>query len=166
MLVKLVSLSLFFSNFLGAYLKDLQTNDPDNYELLFQISKLVQNSQIDCRKFITLKHQVLQASDQKGRMMSAEEMNIYCKTLFQDFKFIDMVVQFCLEKDSVERNEKENTYTSYISCDHVIKLNEIIQNLPLIINKYKNKSDSIYLALDSARRTENEEIIQKKNDQK
>jgi hypothetical protein len=86
-------------------LKDLQTNDPDNYDLLFQISKFVQNSQIDCRKFITMKQQVLQASDQKGRRMSVEEMKIYCKTLFQDFKFIDMVVQFCMEKDSVERIE-------------------------------------------------------------
>jgi hypothetical protein len=70
--------------------------------------------------------------DQKSRRMSIEEMNTYCKTLFNDFKFIDMLVNFCKE-DQVECGENENTYTVYISPDRVIKLNEIIQNLPLII---------------------------------
>jgi hypothetical protein len=100
----------------------------------------------------------LHSSDQKGRRMSIEEMSIYCKTLFQDFKFIDMLVNFCKDT-TIENNENENSYTQYVSIDKVIKLNEIIQNLPLIINKDKNVSTSIYLAMDSARKTQNEEII-------
>jgi hypothetical protein len=68
-----------------------------------------------------------------------------------------MLVNFCKET-TVETNEKENAYTQYVSIDRVIKLNEIIQNLPLIINKDKNVSTSIYLAMDSAKKTQNEEI--------
>lgn len=94
--------------------------------------------------------------------MSIEEMVTYCKTLFTDFKFIDMLVNFCKEEGS-EHAETENPYTIYISADKVIKLNEIIQNLPLIIQKDKNVSTSIYLALDSERKTKNEEVIQEKN---
>lgn len=45
--------------------------------------------------------------------MSIEEMSIYCKTLFQDFKFIDMLVNFCKDT-SAENNEKENAYTQYV----------------------------------------------------
>jgi hypothetical protein len=70
--------------------------------------------------------------DQKSRRMSIEEMHTYCKTLFTDFKFIDMLVNFCKEKEA-ECGENENSYTVYVSPDRVIKLNEIIQNLPLII---------------------------------
>ena len=53
----------------------------------------------------------------------------------------------------VEFSPNENEYSMYVSTDKVIKLNEIIQNLPLIIQKDKNVSTSIYLAMDSAKRT-------------
>jgi hypothetical protein len=84
--------------------------------------------------------------------MTIEEMSTYCKTLFSDFKFIDMLIKFC-QDDMVEFSPNENEYSMYVSTDKVIKLNEIIQNLPLIIQKDKNVSTSIYLAMDSAKRT-------------
>lgn len=90
--------------------------------------------------------------------MSIEEMSTYCKTLFTDFKFIDMLVNFCKEI-SQDHGDSENAFTVYVSPDKVIKLNEIIQNLPLIIQKDKNVSTSIYLAMDSAKKTQNEEML-------
>lgn len=77
-----------------------------------------------------------------------------------------MLVQFCKDTETISDNEMENAYTQYISFDKVIKLNEIIQNLPLIINKDKNVSTSIYLAMDSARKTQNEKMMQEKTQRK
>ena len=73
--------------------------------------------------------------DNKSRKMSIEEMIDYCKTLFSDRNFIDMVAKFCVEDGDREKlkirnvqnqdenkealKENENSYTIYISCDKI-----------------------------------------------
>ena len=67
--------------------------------------------------------------------MSLEELIDYCKTLFTDRKFVDMVAKFSIEetdKDKVddnkeEKNEMESTYTTYISLDKVTFLIEVLE---------------------------------------
>ena len=93
---------------ISEYLKDLKTNDKDHFEQLLEISKFIQNSHIDTRKFATLKTQVTQFREGKGRRMSIEELQDYCKTLFQDFKFIDMLVKFLKEEKMSKEHDKEN----------------------------------------------------------
>ena len=67
--------------------------------------------------------------------MSLEELIDYCKTLFSDRKFIDLVAKFSIEetdKDKIEgnneeKNEMENSYTIYISPDKVTLLIEVLE---------------------------------------
>jgi hypothetical protein len=67
----------------------------------------VQNNGIDSRKFVTLKSGVLQFIENKNRKMSIEEMVDYCKTLFSDRNFVDMVTKFCVEEKSQQEKPKE-----------------------------------------------------------
>jgi len=39
--------------------------------------------------------------------MSIEEMVDYCKTLFSDRNFVDMVTKFCVEEKSQQEKPKE-----------------------------------------------------------
>jgi len=98
--------------------------------------------------------------------MSIEEMVDYCKPLFSDHKFIDMVSRFCQDaadkKGTPKRVEAsgkdpqagslENSYTIYVSHESVAKLNEIINNLPLITKRHSNISTSIYLTINQDKR--------------
>ena len=72
----------------------MKANEKDHFDLLIEICKFVQNNLIDTRKFATLKAQALQFMELRGRRMSLEEFQDYCKTLFQDHKFIDMILKF------------------------------------------------------------------------
>jgi hypothetical protein len=75
--------------------------------------------------------------------MSIEEMKDYCKLLFKDYLFIDMLVNFC---KTSEKNT--NDYTIYVSEEKITKLNEIINNLPLIIQRDANISNSVHKVIN------------------
>lgn len=87
--------------------------------------------------------------------MSIEELLDYCKTLFSDLKFIDLLVKFCADNSaapSPTKNDKEEPYTIYVNTDKINRLNEIINCLPLIIKKDSNLSVSMGLMLNDEKR--------------
>lgn len=80
------------------------------------ITKNVQDTQVDPRKFVTLKQGVTKFMEQKERRMMMEELTDYLKTLFEDFQLIDMIVKFFKEpKTAVAANENEPEYKTYVS---------------------------------------------------
>ncbi len=70
-------------------------------------------------------------------------MKDYCKLLFKDYLFFDMIVNFC---KTSEKNP--NDYTIYVSDEKITKLNEIINKLPLIIQRDANMSNSMYKVIN------------------
>ena len=79
-------------------------------------------------------------------------MKDYCKLLFKDYLFIDMLINF---SKSSEKNP--NDYTIYVSEEKITKLNEIIYKLPMIIQRDANISNSIYKVINY-KNSKNEEI--------
>lgn len=47
--------------------------------------------------------------------MSFEEGVDYGKTLFEELKFVEMIVSFCKTDEGAEAAEGEQEYTSYLS---------------------------------------------------
>jgi hypothetical protein len=66
-----------------------------------QLAKYVQNNHVDSRKFTAFKNSVAQFQEQYGRPMAIEEAHDYCKTLFNDFKLIDLIVAFVRDSSDV-----------------------------------------------------------------
>jgi hypothetical protein len=64
-----------------------------------------------------------------------EELHDYCKTLFNDFKLIDLIVGFSIKKE-IDKEEE-------VDEERVEKMNEITNKLPLICSKDRNISTSI-----------------------
>ncbi len=83
--------------------------------------------------------------------MSYEESNDYCKTLFHEHTFIEMVSKFCSDdqKDEKDEKEKEKAYTVYISLDKIGVMLAILTKLPLICHKDKNMSILMHEAMNS-----------------
>jgi hypothetical protein len=75
--------------------------------------------------------------------MPIVDMKDYCKLLFKDYLFIDMIVNFC---KTSEKNP--NDYTIYVSDEKITKLNEIINKLPLIIQRDAYMSNSMYKVIN------------------
>ena len=84
--------------------------------------------------------------------MSIEEMLDYCKTLFSDLKFNDLLVKFCKQSQaqaSPGGADGEKSYTIYVDVEKVVKLNDIINQLPLIIKRDGNVSTSMNLIINA-----------------
>ena len=84
--------------------------------------------------------------------MAIEELTEFCKLEFDDFKFIDIFMQFCKDPETgyeahnvklddegkVRDYEKDNykletAYTSYISIEKIFRLYDILVNLHYLI---------------------------------
>lgn len=80
--------------------------------------------------------------------MTIEEFSDFLKTLFQDYKFIDNVVQFCKDPEGGDENTKmETDYKTYMNQDNINILNEMVHKLPLITSKDVNVSSQMYLTI-------------------
>lgn len=80
--------------------------------------------------------------------MTIEEFTDSLKTLFDDYKFIDNVVQFCRDSDRGDENAKmETDYKTYVNQDNINILNEMVHKLPLITSKDVNVSSQMYLTI-------------------
>jgi len=69
------------------------------------------------------------------------------KTLFSDFKFIDLVVQFCKEPEKGLNTDNEADYKVYVSQERLNMLIEVVHKLPLITSKDMNVSSSMYMII-------------------
>ena len=130
------------------------------------LARYVQNNHIDVRKFNTLKLGISKFHENKGKQMSLEEMVDYCKTLFSDRKFIDILAKFSIDDPksveekqtkAAEEAEKEGPptpYTIYISLEKVSLVHDVLTQLPLITSKDVNFSSEL------------ESLIQAKNPRK
>jgi hypothetical protein len=79
--------------------------------------------------------------------MAIEEMLDYLKTLFSDLKFNDLLVKFCSEKQ-VESAASEGDNVIFVDIDKVMKLNEVLGQLPVIIRRDGNVSNSMNLLIN------------------
>ena len=95
--MKSVSFQILIDHFIAQKLKSLNQKDPNSFGQLLTIARYVQNNHIDARKFNTLKAGVAKFVDSKGKQMSLEEMIDYCRTLFSDRKFIDILAKFSID---------------------------------------------------------------------
>lgn len=125
---------------LSAKLSSLQERDADQFNQLKVILRLIAQSGIDSRKFETLRNGVIKFLETKNRKMSLEEMVDYCRTLFADRKFCDMLTKFCAEagekedpQHENEQNDLEKSYTTYISLEKLSFVKEVLENLPLVV---------------------------------
>jgi hypothetical protein len=67
--------------------------------------------------------------------MKIEEMLDYCKTLFSDQKFNDLIVKFCKEPLSISPSKvagegKDDDYVCYVDEEKVERLDTILTHLP------------------------------------
>ena len=97
-----------------------------------------------------------------------EEFVDLCKTILSDFKFIDLIVNFCIEpKDSeVQLGPKETTYSTYISLDRVNQLHDIINWMPMLFKIDKNNSSKMEMAINVDKQNEQKAEVRKKYDKK
>ena len=147
-------------------MRKLSTADRDNFERLLNIIKFTHNNKIENDKFLTIKVAVTEFKKQNGRLMSIEELQEFCKLEFDDFKFIDIFVQFLKDPETgyeahnqteddqgrVRDYEKEHfkletAYTSYISFEKLYKLYDILVNLHYFVPSDKTFSHSSFMKM-------------------
>ena len=133
---------------------------------MLNIIKFTHNNKLDSEKFLTVKVAVAEFKKQNGRRMSIEELTEFCKLEFDDFKFIDLFVQFCkdpntgMEAQNVKQSEDgkvrdyekdnyklETAYTAYISIEKVSRVYDILVNLHYLVPTDRQFSHSAFVSM-------------------
>lgn len=84
------------------YMRKLQASDRECFEKLLNVLKFAYNNKLDTDKFLTIKVAVAEFKKSNGRRMAIEELTDFCKLEFEDFKFIDILVQYCKDPETGE----------------------------------------------------------------
>jgi len=127
-------------------IRQMHSDDQNSWSLLWHIAKLAQNTSIDHRKFATMRQGVTKFSETKNMLMNAHELFEYCKTFFEDRKFIDMVVKFTTQA-TIEPKPESADETAFVANDRLQLLQEVMENLSLISSRDKNLSSDMGMAI-------------------